>query len=121
MRRRRLVLCWLLGCVGLLAFSAVLLLVLSAPDPDARFSRIKEGMTEGEVKAILGEPELLKGIEWWIETASDRPRRGYSCRGSRDALDVLFDQDGRVCHLIRTPILHPRRSLLDRLRSWLPW
>jgi hypothetical protein len=124
MRRwRRLVLAvGLLACPGLLVFLArplpPPLLPLQPGVTPENFRRLHEGMSTGEVKAILGEPEeRLHNSDtlFWVW-------KGEGCRiGIAFCVDAfageLHTDDGQVSHL---PSSQPPPSW-DRLRGLLPW
>jgi hypothetical protein len=109
---------WLWGAVllGVVLLGGVACLLLAAP-PDRiterNCNKIVPGMTAAQVEDILGrKPDAIVtvgGVELqrtWI--------------GRTGSIDVAFDDDGRV--VSRMPFMRMREeSVLERLRSWLPW
>jgi hypothetical protein len=141
---------WLVGLVALALACALLAVAFGPSDPigPRSFRRIREGMAEDEVSAIIGLPPgdyysgprgdsakegpfggLLK--QWgreppargWGRRATDNPeivREAW--RGNRHVVNVYFDRDGKAVGASLWTVDIPDElypSLAFRLRYWL--
>ena len=109
------------GCLVLLAAPAVWLVVASRRTLEDRAARIRPGMTEAEVTAVLGPP--TKPREEWRDTDG---QQGYYLvweegRIGEDgaAVFVQLRDDGRVMDLAVLSEYRPP-TILDRIRGLLP-
>jgi hypothetical protein len=123
MRRRRLLLgagALALLVLGLACWFAFVL--PPAPPPgvtEGNFYRLRLGMAEADVEAVLGTPgnplDFGKGLRVWEE-----PKGAVS-------IILSFDAAGRVTsgslylHDTAGGVLRPQDDPLGRLRAWLGW
>ncbi len=119
-------------------------------NPDT-MERIRAGMKEEEVEAVLGGPygQYFRGSVQFRIPGVLRSRKFQGARAGADALCdqtrcyeegkwcviaetkgwvgdefaiwVTFDSEGRVLHTESTPVVHLERTAFDKLRQLLPW
>jgi hypothetical protein len=134
--RKKLWLVWLMAAVVAAVLATWLLRPSDSIGPRS-YQRIRLDMMEGEVEAILGTPPGNyytpprgrhgpfafpiegKGRTPWDPSDAERPLT-KAWWGEDYALEVAFDQSGRVIGCSLWDVVHADRpTLLDRLRSWL--
>lgn len=117
MRWRLLLSLAVLGCVGLTATAALVLLLPRESVSQANYQKIKTGMAEREVLALLGEPV---GRE---DTAGQAV--GYVSRsfwhGEECMIEVHFDDGGCVLDAYITVFPVRKLTLWERVRANLGW
>jgi hypothetical protein len=110
MNRQRLLWIAVVFAASVLAIASLLILWPSGPINRNVYKRIKQGMSEGEVRASLVVPPAHESTQycmpdgkrlWWV--------------GEQATIEVEFDDQGKVCfklfHEEETP------SLLQQLKS----
>jgi hypothetical protein len=119
MARRRMI---LLALVALALCSGVVIAFFpTSPDRVLldRFQQVRAGMSESEVKDILGEPTPNTSCEWG--TIRERGATRTNCWfGDRFTIAVAFTQDG---HVVDTLLIDELRlklnpSVWDKIRLW---
>jgi SmpA / OmlA family len=121
----------LLACLGLLGLVA---LSLTWPRPGvsrANYDRIRYGMTQEAVEAVLGGPPgdyTSNAYDWsWVLNHRGYPT-GHSCRtwtADHEAIRIRFDGDGQLVFKDWNAFRGGRlisdgsESVLDKVRRWL--
>jgi hypothetical protein len=129
MRRRRLLLC--VGVVACLGLAVGGFVWLTLPPPGVtreNYERIREGMSQADVEAVLGVPPGAYGRGGIAEIASsnsilvfDPSWRTECWAGDTISIQVSFDTDGRVAWKSYSVILREQETFWERLRRLLPW
>jgi hypothetical protein len=103
-KRRYLISAAVLAACVCIVFGVLAMLPASSVNKE-NFDRIQDGMTQEEVKAILGEPRPypIAGISFWI------------CDGGAE-LYIAFDDQKNVKDKLFVP---SNETLTDKLRRWL--
>jgi outer membrane protein assembly factor BamE (lipoprotein component of BamABCDE complex) len=135
MKRKRLLL--ILGCLGLVLLAGYVTLRLTAP-PGHRITwdnicAIKKGMTQADIKAILGVPPGVysstpTGYYFFSNYNRGSPPTGLELIktfggkewvGDGVSAYVLFDENGRAVEIHGGLVLDGDESFLDKIRHWL--
>ncbi len=95
---RKRIIRWSLGLIA-----ALVLIVLATPvagiTPD-RCARIRPGMTQDQVEAILGAPpgwyDGITGLRYLGSSSDSKGPMGMEWAGDRGSIEVIFDGSGRV-------------------------
>lgn len=127
---------------SLLAVAALTAVVLAVvwllwPEPaigPASYERIRLGMTQAEVEAVIGLPPgiyhnqiggeaLTSDVRGLPMSRSSDYHRSAEWWGTKHGIFVAFDKSGAVVGCQLFDVQPPRGSagLLERIRSWLGW
>ena len=123
MRRRRLVVCLVVGAA--LGLAGLWGLSVPAPKPGVRhenFNRLRLGMTESETQALLGEPT-------WSTPGGNFKRSEWLDKRSEYVAVVLYADSGDGSKLVYAHFITEDEAFtvsgedtfLDRLRRLIPW
>jgi hypothetical protein len=116
MKRKRLLL--ILGCITAVLLAAYATLWLTRPNhkiTDVNIDAIKVGMTEREVKALLGGSG--KALAWGKTNGEWQVCKEWM--GDELYLQIIFDEQGRVQEIYCRPLMNEDKSFLDLVRAWL--
>jgi hypothetical protein len=127
---RRLIIAFLLLAIGLLIFRVYWAKTAGVYHPTRMdFTKIKDGMTESEVEAILGPPHEVRtnGRDVVVTVGHTQFSRVYHKRliyygasdenGKSIIINVDVDDEGRV--LTAGISTRPSRSVLQTIMEWL--
>jgi hypothetical protein len=127
--------------VLLLGFGTALFLWPSDPITAESWKRIRLGMTEKEVEAILGGPGMSFDAQNFLKQLPQAPflfedphleepadkglfvvgDRNKLWSGRRGMIEIEFDNENRVCWKSFQGMRWTNGGILDRLRDWLGW
>lgn len=124
MTKRRLV--WVVACLALAVGLGIWFVTRPHPVNETNFNRIRVGMTQAEVEAILGCPPGDYATRPWMADAFEEdyqePDRLETWASDWGYIRVRFDKSDRVsAKELRDQFPIPQPGLLDRLRAWLGW
>jgi hypothetical protein len=131
-KRRLLLKLGLLALLAIIGFVVIVWPRINERITEENFKQVQKGMTEQEVRDILGPPGVYTAraitgkyfISWNWPTGAELIEKwgGREWVGDDVTVYVLFDEDGRVDHFFLGELdrLHAyERSWLQKLRGWV--